>query len=128
MMQAYLNFYRARLEAFRTGELVDVSALAAPVFEQPVALTRGFMSEVKLASWAYSLREEGLVLEVIRTAHTELVRASGAGSSAEPLMVDFGTVRWPTLRVVFCFVQDPGTDTSLPVVTVGFRTEFEDDG
>ena len=128
MMQAYLNFYRARLEAFRTGELVDVSALAAPIFEQPVAFTRELVRHIVPEHREWTGADRLFMTKLVEAAHRELVDTTGSRSASEPVTVDFASYGWAGLRVIFCFVRDPGTDTSLPVVTVGFRTDFEDDG
>lgn len=127
-MHDFLTDYTARLEAFRTGELVDVNMVSAAIFVQPVALTRGLMFEIKPEGRKPNWQEWGRVLEVVTTAHRELVQASGAESSAEPLIVDLELPRWPELRVMFGFVRDAASDVSLPVVTIGYRGEFEDDG
>ena len=134
---AYLNFHRARLEAFRTGELFDVNLIAAPTFEQPVAFTKLLRGAVSPGHGPVGLSGLKLASQITQRAHRELVEAARAGTTSEPVTVDFdlivGTAQWNRerqnlwhLRVMFHFVSDPGSGVTVPAVTIGFTDEFED--
>ena len=122
---AYLNFHRARLEAFKTGELFDVNPMSAEVFEQPVAFTRELVRHIVPEHRSPKWQEWGFILKMVKAAHAELVTAAGRTSTTEPVTVDFSCDKWTGLRVMFHFVSDPGSGVTVPAVTIGFTDEFE---
>ena len=110
----YLTDYHSRLEAFRTGALQDVSALAAPLFPQPVALTRRLSD---------ALVGEEDCLELIRTAHKGLTAVAGPQPVKERATFDFGMFGLE-LRFTLTFARSREADAAIPVVTIGYRDEF----
>ena len=127
-MQAFLTDYPTRLEAFRTGALVDVNLVSAGTFEQPVAFTLGLMRH--LSPDGFDLMHEQVydVARIIEQAHRELVAATASLVSKETVIVDFGVSNDGTLselRVMFGFVADTAQAMAIPAVTIGRRSDFE---
>ena len=94
-MHDFLTDYHSRLEAFRTGALSDLSAVAAPLFPQPVALTE------RLAA---ALPDDDARLELIRTAHQGLTAVAGPQPVKERATFDFG-VMGLELRFLLTFAR-----------------------
>ena len=113
-MHDFLTDYHSRLEAFRTGALQDVSQTAAPLFPQPVALTRRLSD---------ALVGEGDCLELLRTAQKGLVAVAGKEPVKTAHSFDFRMFGLE-LRFLLTFARSREADAAVPVVTIGYRDEF----
>ena len=113
-MHSFLTDYHSRLEAFRTGALHDVSQTAAPLFVQPVALTRRLSD---------ALVGEGDYLELLRTAHKGLVAVAGKEPVKTAHTFDLQTFGLK-LRFMLTFARSREADAAVPVVTIGYQDEL----
>ncbi len=113
-MPDFLTDYHDRLEAFRTGALLDHSGEAAPLFPQPVAFTPRLEA---------SLLTTDDRAEVITAAHKGLVAVAGPQPVKAAHTFDFGPFGLK-LRCRLSFARSVEADAAIPVVTMGFRDEL----
>lgn len=129
-MQGFLTDYTQRLEAFQSGQLVDVNLVAARYFEQPVALTLGLMQTLSPNTTKLTHEQVLNVSKIVQQAYHELVQASGSRTSRDTVIVDFDMTlpdgsELPSLRVIFSFTEVDAQDMTIPAVTVGRGLDFE---
>ena len=110
----YLTDFHARLAAFRDEALVDMSAQAAALFVQPVALTR------RLAD---TLTTDDARLEVVSAAYRELVAVAGKETTKTAHTLFF-EVPGHKLQLNFTFARSQEAGAAIPTVTIGYRDEF----